>query len=112
MTDETNAVSYSPAQMPVAPQLPQAPNLPPQAQWLPGAPATARRLPYGHGKRVFYGLLWAGWTAVLAIAGFASLFGGQVLPGLFALVLMAFAGHYDYRIWTWRARRLLFLIVW
>ena len=71
-----------------------------------------QRLPYSHGKRAGYGLLWAAWTAVLTIGGFAEVFGGQILGGLFALVLAALAGRYDYRIWTWRARRLLFLIVW
>jgi hypothetical protein len=28
-----------------------------------------------------------------------------------ALVLGGLAGRYDYRIWTWRARRLLFFII-
>ena len=81
----------------------------------PVAPATTeaiRPLPYSHGKRTGYGLLWAAWTMVLAIAGFSALFGGQILTGLVALVLAALAGRYDYRIWTWRARRLLFFIVW
>jgi hypothetical protein len=59
-----------------------------------------------------YGLLWAAWTLVLTIAGFSGLFSGQILAGLFALVLAVLAGRYDYRIWTWRARRLLFLIIW
>jgi hypothetical protein len=72
----------------------------------------ARGRPYGHGKRTFYGVLWAGWTVLLTVGGFVGLFGGQVLGGLFALVLAALAGRYDYRIWTWRARRLLFLIIW
>jgi hypothetical protein len=27
-------------------------------------------------------------------------------------VLAALAGRYDYRIWTWRARRLLFFLIW
>jgi hypothetical protein len=73
---------------------------------------SVRRTPYSHGRRVFYGVVWAGWTALLTIAGFAALFGGQVLGGLFALAAAGAAGHYDYRIWTWRARRLLFLIIW
>src|SRR5262245_13404299 len=75
-------------------------------------PDAASRLPYTYGKRAGYGLLWAAWTAVLTIAGFTALFGGQVLGGLFVLVLAALAARYDYRIWTWRARRLLFLIIW
>jgi hypothetical protein len=75
-------------------------------------PSHAMRLPYSHGKRVRYGVLWAAWTAVLMIGGFAALFGGQVLVGLLGLILAGLAGRYDYRIWTWRARRLLFLLIW
>ena len=71
-----------------------------------------RRLPYSDGKRVGYGVLWAGWTALLTIGGFAELFGGQILGGLIVLILAAIAGRYDYRIWAWRARRLLFFIIW
>lgn len=89
-----------------------APPARPTAAAAPPAAGSARRTPYSHGRRVFYGLVWAGWTALLTIAGFAALFGGQVLMGLFALAAAGAAGHYDYRIWTWRARRLLFLIIW
>jgi hypothetical protein len=52
------------------------------------------------------------WTALLAIGGFVVLFGGQILGGLVVLILAAIAGRYDYRIWTWQARRLLFFIIW
>ena len=99
MTDDLHAV----------PQVPQAPTTPPpQVQQIPAG--EVRRLPpYSNGKRVGYGLLWAGWTLLLTIAGFVGLFGGHILSGLFALVL---AGRYDYRIWTWRARRLLFFLIW
>ena len=68
--------------------------------------------PYSEGKRIGYGLLWAAWTILLMIAGFALLFGGSVLSGLLSLVLAFFAGRYDYRIWSWQAKRLLFFIVW
>lgn len=102
MTDGMNAV----------PQVPQAPTPPPpQVQQIP-AGELRRLLPYSNGKRVGYGLLWAGWTLLLTIAGFAGLFGGHIPSGLFALVLAALAGRYDYRIWTWRARRLLFFLIW
>jgi hypothetical protein len=97
MTDDTHAV----------PQAPPAAAAPPCAQQI-----SARRLPYSPGKRAGYGLLWAAWAAVLTIAGFTGLFGGQILGGLLALVLAALAGRYDYRIWTWRARRLLFFLIW
>lgn len=88
--------------------VPQSAVAPVQAQ----VPSPAARLPYSHGKRVGYGVLWAAWTTVLTIGGFAALFSGQVLAGLIGLVLAALAGRYDYRIWTWRARRLLFLLIW
>lgn len=97
MTDDTNAV-------------PQASTAPPPAQQIPAD--DVRRMPYSYGKRTGYGLVWAGWTLLLTIAGFAGLFGGHILSGLFALALAALAGRYDYRIWTWRARRLLFFIIW
>jgi hypothetical protein len=100
MTDNTNAV----------PQAPQMPAAPPPVRQIPAG--DVQRLPYSYGKRTGYGLLWAGWTLLLTIAGFASLFGGHILSGLFALVLAALAGRYDHRIWTWRARRLLFFIIW
>jgi hypothetical protein len=98
-TDGTQAIPqpHMPATLPPVQQMPNG---------------TVPRLPYSHGKRAGYGLLWAAWTAVLTIGGFAELFGGQILGGLFAVALAALAGRYDYRIWTWRARRLLFLIVW
>lgn len=100
MTDDTHAV----------PQVPQTPAAPPPAQQFPAG--DVRRLPYSYGKRAGYGLLWAAWTLVLTIAGFSGLFGGQILAGLFAVVLAALAGRYDYRIWTWRAQRLLFFVIW
>lgn len=68
--------------------------------------------PYSDSKRIGYGLLWATWTVVLAIAGFGLLFGGSIFSGLLSLVLAFFAGRYDYRIWSWQAKRLLFFIVW
>lgn len=97
MTDDTQA-------------MPQQPPGIPGSQGIPGL--TAPRQPYSHGRRAAYGVLWAGWTAVLLIAGFSGLFGGQILGGLLALVLAGLAGRYDYRIWTWQARRLLFFIIW
>jgi hypothetical protein len=81
-----------------------------QTQNLTGGPV--RRGRYSNARRVTYGLLWAGWTAALTIAAFVGLFSGQIPGGLLALVLAALAGRYDYRIWTWQARRLLFFILW
>jgi hypothetical protein len=56
----------------------QTPAVAPPAQQIPAG--TTRRLPYSKGKRAGYGLLWAGWTALLTVAGFAELFGGQDDP--------------------------------
>jgi hypothetical protein len=71
----------------------------------------ARPAGYSNGKRVAYGLLWAGWTLALLVGSLVALFGAQVVAGLIGLVLAVLAGRYDYRIWTWQARRLLFLII-
>ena len=100
MTDSTPGLSEPPA---LIMRAPQAPN--------PNGSAV-QRLPYSHGKRAGYGILWATWTVFLSIAGFTGLFSGQILAGLVALMLAALAGGYDYRIWTWQARRLLFLLIW
>lgn len=100
MTDATSRLPQAPAS---APQASQAPN--------PYGGA-AQKMPYSHGKRAGYGVLWAVWTVLLSIAGFAGVFGGQIFTGLLALALAALAGGYDYRIWTWQARRLLLLIIW
>lgn len=90
--------------------------LPPQMQpgsqdaYVPAAQPLAPRHPYGNGRRVCYGSLWAFYTVVLVLGGFFSLVNGQV-EGLVALVLGALTGRYAYRIWTWQARRLWFLII-
>lgn len=91
----TQPASVAPAPSPVAARLPYSNS----------------RLPYSNSKRVGFGLLWAGWTLILVIAGFTGLFGGQIVGGLVPLALGALAGRYEYRIWTWQARRLLFFII-
>lgn len=69
--------------------------------------------PYSEAKRFGYGLLWTGWTVLLTIAGFSLLpHGSTVLSGLIALALATITGRYAYRIWTWRAKRLIFFIIW
>ena len=76
------------------------------------APRSAAR-PYGEGKRLFYGLLWTGWTLLLAIGGCSLLpHGSTVFAGLIAFSLAIITGRYAYRIWTWRAKRLIFFIIW
>lgn len=71
------------------------------------------RTPYSKSRRLFYGLLWTGWTLLLAIAGISLLpHGSTVFSGLIAFALAAITGRYAYRIWTWQAKRLLFFIIW
>ena len=83
--------------------------------------ASARRLreefglptPYSEGRRLAYGLLWAGWTLLLAMAGISLLpHGSTVFSGLIAFALAIITGRYAYRIWTWQAKRLIFFIMW
>jgi hypothetical protein len=72
-----------------------------------------RNAPYSEVKRLGYGLLWTGWTLLLAIAGVSLLpHESTVFSGLIALALAFITGRYAYRIWTWRAKRLIFFIVW
>jgi hypothetical protein len=69
--------------------------------------------PYSEGKRLFYGLVWTGWTLLLAIAGCSLLpHGSTIFSGLLAFALAIITGRYAYRIWTWQAKRLIFFIIW
>ncbi len=78
---------------------PSSPNLP--------------RSPYGQGRRLFYGMLWTGWTILLGLGGlFALPHGRTFLGGMVSLGLAVIAGRYAYRIWTWQAKRLVFFIIW
>lgn len=74
-------------------------------------PTQALARPYGAGKRAFYGLMWVIWTLVLTVAGFSLMGSGSAGTGLIALVLAVLAGWYDYKIWTYRAKWLMFLII-
>ena len=68
--------------------------------------------PYSQGKRIGYSLIWAFWTFAFGL-GCISLMGqGSILVGFISGVLAFFAGRYTYNIWTYRAKRLWFFIVW
>jgi hypothetical protein len=60
------------------------------------------------GRRVACGICWAFWTLAFTIGIFAA---GSVGGSLLCLVLAPLAGWYDYRIWSGKARRLTFFIV-
>jgi len=87
---------------------------------------------YSEAKRLMYGLLWAFWTVTLTVGGLAALASGvtalggtdtaslgttplsspgSIWYGLIGLGLAGLAGWYDYRIWTWQAKRLWFFII-
>jgi hypothetical protein len=61
------------------------------------------------GRRVACCICWAIWTVAFIIGIFAA---GSVGGSLLCLALALLAGWYDdYRIWSGRARRLMFFIV-
>jgi hypothetical protein len=63
------------------------------------------------GYRIACGICWAFWTVLFTIGAFASFGAGNAGPGLLALVLAGLAVWYDYRIWTLKARRLTFFLI-
>lgn len=65
---------------------------------------------YGNVRRVLYGSLWSFYTVLLVFSFFHFLSIGEIGTGLFSGVLALLIGNYAYRIWTWRARHLWFLI--
>jgi hypothetical protein len=79
----------------------------------PSVAARPAARPYSEGKRLFYGLLWTGWTLLLAIAGCSLLpHGSTIFYGLLAFALAIITGRYAYQIWTWQAKHLIFFIIW
>ncbi len=79
----------------------------------PGPPPQFTGLPqrrYG-AKRVACGIWWAFITLLCAISLISSLAGGAIGSAFGALAVGALAGWYDWRIWTLRAKWLMFLII-
>ena len=80
-----------------------------RGQFTPSAPVTHAPARYRmSGRRVACGICWAFWTLAFTIGIFAA---GSVGGSLLCLVLAPLAGWYDYRIWSGKARRLTFFIV-
>jgi len=63
------------------------------------------------GYRIACGIVWAFWTVAFLVGAVGSFGGGNVGTGLVLLVLSGLAAWYDVRIWTLRARRLTFFII-
>ena len=62
-------------------------------------------------RRVLCGIWWALGTAICAISALISLFGGHFPQFLGAGAIAGLIGWYDYRIWTFKAKWLMFLII-
>jgi hypothetical protein len=73
------------------------------ARWLTRKPLPVKMTGY----RVLCGLCWAFWTIVFTVGTFAAPGFGHVA----CLVLAVLSGLYDWRIWTRRATRLSWLII-
>ena len=80
---------------------------------VPGGPGAAGNLgrPRYTTRRLLCGIWWALGTAICGISSFISLFGGHFLQFLGAALITALIGWYDYRIWTFKAKWLMFLII-
>lgn len=93
-----------------APGPQRAAYMPPgQGQFTPSAPTRYASSRYRmSGWRVACGVCWAIWTLAFTIGIF---YAGSVGGSLLCLVLAPLAGWYDYRIWSGKARRLTFFIV-
>lgn len=67
--------------------------------------------PHYSTRRILCGIWWALGTAICTISALISLFGGHFLQFLGAGAIAGLIGWYDYRIWTFKAKWLMFLIV-
>jgi hypothetical protein len=62
-------------------------------------------------RRVLCGAWWALGTLLFAISALISLFGGHFLQFLGAMAIAGLVGWYDYRVWTFKTKWLMFLII-
>ena len=81
----------------------QPPAYPPPDQYAP----RRRRNPYSV-VRMICGALWAAFTIILAVGSVLELLTGLPAAAVMCLVFAVGCGYYDYRIWTFKARRLWF----
>jgi hypothetical protein len=77
---------------------------------LTGRHSGAVRPPYS-ARRVLCGIWWGLGTVLCAISALISLTEGHFLQFLGAAAITALIGWYDYRVWTFRAKWLMFLII-
>jgi hypothetical protein len=105
-------VQNSPGQYAQA-QMPGAARTPEQLAYERGQQDMRRKLttPRMTGYRIACGICWAFWTLLCGIGAIVSLAHGGVGTFFIGAILAGLAGWYDWRIWTLRARRLTFLII-
>lgn len=94
------------------PGLAQPAMTPEQIAYVRGQQPAIRRLttPQMTVTRVICGILWALVAVGFAAGAIYNLVHPDVGQALFGIVISVLAGWYDYRIWTLKARRLLFVI--
>jgi hypothetical protein len=71
-----------------------------------GRPA-ARRMST---RRIIVGITWAVIALILGVGGFAELSAGITGGAVLCFVMAVGTGWYDYRVWTFKAKRLWFIV--
>ena len=89
--------------------LPPPPAYPPPAYPPPDQYAPGRRPRTFSVVRIACGVLWAAFTIILAAGTVAEWLTGLHAASIMCFVFAVGCGWYDYRIWTFKARRLWFL---
>jgi len=62
-------------------------------------------------KRAACGVVWSVYTLLATMFALSLAVSGPINAVLFVLVIAFFCGWYAYRIWTFQAKRLVFLVV-
>ncbi|HEX5400887.1 MAG TPA: hypothetical protein VFX16_01150 [Pseudonocardiaceae bacterium] len=58
-----------------------------------------------------YGITWAVWTLLLFVGAVAAMSSDSAGTGLLLLALGCVTAVYDWRIWTWQAKHLWFVVI-
>jgi hypothetical protein len=79
----------------------------PQPMGMAAGPLTGRRMTV---SRIVCGIIWGAVAVITAVGGVAELTVGIVGGAVLCFVIAVLAGWYDYRVWTFRARRLWIIL--
>jgi hypothetical protein len=77
----------------------------PQPIGMPAGSAAGRRMST---SRIVCGIIWGAIAVITAVGGVAELTIGLAGGAVVCFVIAAGTGWYDYRVWSFRARRLWF----